>query len=466
MHPRRYWPGLWLLMLGMLCLALGADREAIADATARQDQPNVILIMADDFGYECVAANGGGSYQTPQLDRLAQQGVRFDRFYVQPLCTPTRVQLMTGQYNKRNYVRFGLLDPRQQTFAHWFRAAGYRTCVAGKWQLGGGLEGPAHFGFDEYCLWQLTRRPPRYVNPGLEINGRELDYKRGEYGPDLVNDYVLEFVEQHRDRPFFAYYPLILTHSPYEPTPDSPDYDRTVTGPESSRKNDDKRHFAANVAYQDKLLGKLFAKLDTLGIRERTLIVFLGDNGTGSGVISALGDGQISGGKGTTTEAGMHVPLIVSWPGKISAGRVVHDLADVSDIVPTLLDAAGIAHPGDWPLDGVSLWPQLTGSAGTPRRAIYSWYARDGGETGVEFARGDRLKLYGDGRVFDVVADPAEKSPRQDKLSSVEQATVDELRGVLAQYRDARPEWTWQDKSKGDAPQSKPRKKQAKKNKA
>jgi arylsulfatase A len=134
--------------------------------------------MADDFGYECIGANGSTSYQTPHIDKLAATGMRFEHCYSQPLCTPTRVQLMTGQYNIRNYVRFGLLDPKQTTFAHLFKQAGYTTGIVGKWQLGGGFDGPKHFGFDEYCLWQLTRRPPRFANPGLEINGKEIDYKR------------------------------------------------------------------------------------------------------------------------------------------------------------------------------------------------------------------------------------------------------------------------------------------------
>ena len=158
----------------------------IAGLAAEQaGRPNVILIMADDLGYECIGANGGTSYPTPHLDALAAGGVRFEHCYAQPLCTPTRVQLMTGQYNVRNYVRFGLLDPQQTTFAHALKEAGYATCIVGKWQLASGFEGPKHFGFDEYCLWQLTRRPPRFANPGLEINGKQKDYsqRRVRAGP-------------------------------------------------------------------------------------------------------------------------------------------------------------------------------------------------------------------------------------------------------------------------------------------
>ena len=157
-------------------------------------RPNVVLIMADDMGYECVHSNGGEEYDTPRLDELAATGIRFEHCHSQPICTPSRVQIMTGIYNNRNYVRFGLLDPEANTFGHLFQKAGYKTAIAGKWQLEGGFTGPNNFGFDEYCLWQLTRRPPRFPNPGFEINGEEINYTKGEYGPDIASDYLCDFM--------------------------------------------------------------------------------------------------------------------------------------------------------------------------------------------------------------------------------------------------------------------------------
>ena len=186
-------------------------------------KPNIVVIMADDMGYECMSANGWTDYETPHLDRLAARGIRFTHAHSQPICTPSRVQLMTGIYNNRNYLKFGLLDPAATTFGHLLKKAGYATAVAGKWQLEGGMDAPRAFGFDEYCLWQLTRRPSRYPNPGLEVNGEEKDYTDGEYGPDLVSDFLCDFMERKKDGPFFVYYPMILPHWPYEPTPDSPD---------------------------------------------------------------------------------------------------------------------------------------------------------------------------------------------------------------------------------------------------
>ena len=146
--------------------------------------------MADDLGYETIGANSGTSYETPNLDRLAATGVRFTHCYSQPLCTPTRVRLMTGLSNVRNYTAFGQINTSASTFANRLKTAGYATCVAGKWQLGRDRDLPPTFGFDEACLWQHLHRPPRYANPGLEINSEEKDFHDGEYGPDVINDYA------------------------------------------------------------------------------------------------------------------------------------------------------------------------------------------------------------------------------------------------------------------------------------
>ncbi len=247
-------------------------------------QPNVVLIMVDDFGYECVTANGGESYQTPNIDKLAASGVRFENCHVQPLCTPTRVQLMTGRYNVRNYINFGTLLRTETTFGNLMQGAGYATGICGKWQLGHEVFSPQHFGFDESCLWQQTRRPPRYANPGLEYNGVEKDFTHGEYGPTLVNDFALSFITQNKEKPFFLYYPMILTHDPFQPTPDSPDWDPTIS---SENKQQSPKHFADMTAYMDKMVGSVVAKLDELDIRDNTLLLVLGDNGTNSGITSS-----------------------------------------------------------------------------------------------------------------------------------------------------------------------------------
>jgi arylsulfatase A len=392
--------------------------------------------MADDLGYEAIGANGGTSYRTPVLDKLAATGARFTHCYAQPLCTPTRVQLMTGLSNVRNYIRFGTMDPEATTFAHLLKAAGYATCIAGKWQLGRDVELPKQLGFDEYYLWQHTRRPPRYANPGLEINGVEKDYSNGEYGPDLVNDYAMEYITRHKDKPFLLYYPMMLTHAPYQPTPDSKTWDPKAQGEEVNRRPE---HFADMVTYMDKLIGKLVTKLDALGIRERTLLVFLGDNGTGAGTRSMMGSRPVTGGKSQVTAAGMHVPLIVNWPGQFPAGKVSSELVDSTDLLPTVCEAAGISLPASLKVDGRSFLPQLQGKRGNPREWIYCWYSPRG-EPLQESAFTQRYKLFRDGRFFEIDATGAEtRLPSVADLTGEAAQAAKQLQVALDQFNNARP---------------------------
>lgn len=410
------------------------QEQRATKGSASPDKPNIILIMADDMGYECVNANGGTSYQTPHLDKLAETGIRFEHCYSQPLCTPSRVKIMTGMSNARNYVKFGVLDRKQTTFAHLLKKAGYATCIAGKWQLGNEADSPQHFGFDESCLWQHTRkakdqskRDTRYPNPCLEVNGKPVDYTSGEYGPDVVTDFLCGFMERNKDQPFLAYYPMILPHYPFVPTPDS-------ANPKNKNKTG---NFIDMVTYVDKMVGKLDTKLDELGIRENTLVVFIGDNGTFAGISSQLGGKEVLGGKGTMTDAGTHVPMIASWPGTIHPGKVSQDLVDFSDFLPTLCAAAGVVIPSEIKLDGQSFLPQLRGEEGHPREWIYCYYSRGGGK-GEQWARNQRYKLYPDGKFYDVSADPLENTPLKN-LSPEAQQTRTLLQQALDQYKDARP---------------------------
>ena len=414
-----------ILLLALTCLLHGAERK-----------PNVILILADDLGYETIGANGGTSYKTPAIDKLASGGMRFDHCYVQPLCTPTRIQLMTGAYNVRNYVDFGEMDSNLVTFGNLFQKAGYATCIAGKWQLGRRLDLPKKFGFDEYYLWQHMRRPPRYANPGLEISGVETNYSNGEYGPDVIHRHALDFLGRHKDKPFFLYYPMLLTHDPFQPTPDSPDWDPKAIGEEV---NQHPRHYGEMVAYMDKLIGRLIAKVDDLGLRENTLIIFMGDNGTASRITSSLQGGSRQGAKGRTVIAGMHVPCIVSWPGQVAAGKVCPDLVDSTDFLPTLCAAANVKIPVELKVDGRSFLPQLQGKKGEPREWIYSWYSPRR-EPPRECAFNTRSKLYRNGDFYDLRGDPEEKTPLKVadlKDEAAKDARV--LRSALDQYKEARP---------------------------
>ena len=419
------------------CLWAGLMIWLTAGMAHAAEQPNIILIMADDFGYECVTANGGQSYQTPHLDRLAAAGMRFEQCHVQPLCTPTRVQLMTGLSNVRNYLKFGTLMRSETTFGNLLKQAGYATGICGKWQLGHEIDAPQHFGFDESYLWQHTRRPPRYANPGLEHNGVEQEFPEGTYGPTLVNDFAIDFVTRHKDHPFFLYYPMILTHDPFQPTPDSPDWDPTALGEQVNRHL---KHFGDMTAYMDKMIGRLDAKLHELGIRDNTLLIFLGDNGTHSTVTSRFAGGDYQGGKGTTTARGHHVPLIVSWPKVIKQGRVSRDLISSVDFLPTICQAAGIESPSK--LDGVSFLPQLRAEPGTPREWVYMWYSpRQRLDLTVhECVFNQDYKLYRDGRFFRLQDDPFEQRPLETTaLNAADSAARVKLQAALDQFADARP---------------------------
>ena len=432
-----------LQVLGMACLiCVTGSRVVVAgdvERTKPNERPNIIVILADDFGYECVGANGGTSYSTPNLDRLAAGGARFEHCYTQPLCTPTRAQLMTGQLNIRNYVRFGLLDSKQITFAHLLKQSGYATGIFGKWQLGNGSDGPRHFGFDEHVLWQLTRRPPRYANPGLEINGREVNFKNGEYGPDLVQNSALEFVTKHKDHPFLLYYPMMLTHGPFQPTPESPDWDPTALGEDV---NHDDKHFADMVKHMDGHIGQLVKHLETLKLRERTLILFIGDNGTAPKITSTWSGKKVRGAKASTTDAGMRVPLIVNWPGRIEA-RVVRDLVDTTDVLPTVCEASLTNLPQNLKLDGRSLLPAAMGKPSQPREWLYSWYwpnqnAKQGPP--VELARTHEYKLYRDGRLFKLDGQYGETELDAKSLDADAKAAEELLTGAFRQFANARPQ--------------------------
>ena len=407
-------------------------------STSLAERPNIVLIMADDLGFECLGANGGTSYETPVLDKLAADGVRFEHCYSQPICTPSRVKLMTGIYNVRNYAEFGLLEKSQITFANMLRDAGYATCIVGKWQLGKDKTLPDHFGFDEHCLWQLFRRPSRYPSPGMEVNGKAIDYSPG-YGPDVATEYALDFIDRHRDEPFLVYYPMILTHCPFEPTPDSADWDPASEG--SPTYKGDAEYFGDMVSYMDKQVGRILQQLDDVGVRDNTLVMFTGDNGTDEPVVSMMRGREVAGAKGKTTDGGTRVPLIAHWKGKTAKGVVCNDIVDFSDFLPTICEAVGAEVPSSTPIDGRSFLPQLMGKTGNPREWIYIWYARNGGRKGKEFTRNQRYKLYRNGKFYDIERDVLEEHPLDRRaLSSEVRAVRRKLQSALDQYTDARPE--------------------------
>ena len=395
--------------------------------------PNIILIMADDVSWECFGTYGADDYQTPNIDALAAKGVRFDHCYSTPICTPSRVKIMTGQYNFRNYTHFGYLNPKDKTFGHLLQSAGYKTAVAGKWQLNGLYHNavnckdntrPNKAGFDEYCLWQLTLgakkrgedMTERFWSPPLEQNGELLSVKdnAGQYGPDIMSDFVCDFIERHRDGPFFVYYPSVLVHDPFVPTPDTigdaPRNQLANLAPKSPEKR--KENFVAMVNYLDKIVGKIVSKVDEVGQLENTLILFTADNGTNVSITSSWNGRPIRGGKGSTKDMGTHVPLVAYWKGHTPKGAVLDDLVDFTDFYATFARAAEIEKGADDPIDGRSFLPQLLGKPGNPREFQLAHYQPYWGKfSGRQYVRNERFKLYRDGGLFDVPRDLEEKNP-------------------------------------------------------
>ena len=380
--------------------------------------PNIVLIMADDVGVEAFKAYGGQSYATPELDRLIAGGMRFDHCHSQPLCTPSRVKLMTGRSNARNYVAFSVLRKDARTFAHALRDRGYATGVFGKWQLlaaehykkpirGSGTL-PEDAGFDTHVLWQVDKLGSRYWGPLLRHDGETKQHPPERFGPDVFCDALCEFMERssrgENKKPFFAYWPMALVHSPFVPAPDE-------HGKRPEGKNGPAQ-FGSMMHHMDRLIGRVARKIEALGIESETLFLFTSDNGTHRRIRSQSGGKTIRGGKGLTNDRGTHVPLVAWWKGIIEKGSTCKALIDFADFYPTLLELAGAKREAQ--LEGRSFAAALAGEKLPPRDGIACYYwprpKTRKKSSAKRFARDRRYKLYADGRLFDVVADPEEQS--------------------------------------------------------
>jgi arylsulfatase A len=359
-------------------------------------KPNIIFILADDLGVGEVSCYGADNYKTPSIDKLAQTGVRFTHAYTPSLCGPSRATILTGRYLFRtgatNQDSTGRMKPSMETMMpNILKPAGYVTAAIGKWgQLP--LE-PSDFGFDYYLkftgsgiYWNTQAKGKKYL-----VNGEERILRDKEYMPDVMHQHVIEFITKHRDVPFYLYYSLSHVHAEILPTPDSTP--------------DSKDTYADNVTYMDKLVGKLIAELDRLKLRENTLIVFFGDNGTAGGHANraTIGGKRLSGQKGTMLEGGSLEPLIVNWPGVAPEGKVNHDMIDSTDFIPTFAEIAGAKLPGNKVLDGRNFAAQIRGEKGKPREWIFiqlagMWYTREAG-----------WKLNEKGELYDMSSAPFEE---------------------------------------------------------
>ncbi len=402
-------------MLGAPCI--GAEVRA----------PNVVLILADDLGMEALGCYGGrrfladrnrvlGEVKTPHLDALAAGGMRFSSCFATPVCSPSRAELLTGKYN----FRIGFQDilgrkgaareldaASHPTLAQRLKEAGYVTAAVGKWHIGpaGGEKAvptsadrdtdAAHVracGFDRQCM---------FGGAHLREYGEPVE---GQYTPDILQEWAFRFLASRRGQPepFFLYYASPLPHFPYWPTPLNPDGPRG-SADKIGQLHGDMANFPYLVQYLDQQVGALLAKLEELGLRENTFILFAGDNGTPNWMITEMADGgRISWGKGKMTDTGAWVPFLASWPGVIAPGSVYGGLTDFSDLLPTVLELAG--RPVPQGLDGVSFARQLKGGPGPHRDWVHALYVDQ------YYVRDAAWKLRENGDLYDVRGSPYQET--------------------------------------------------------
>ncbi|MCG2590931.1 sulfatase-like hydrolase/transferase [Rhodohalobacter sulfatireducens] len=368
----------FITFLGLFFFSKGSEIYGYTSDSPNQDSPNILFILADDLGQEGVSAYGGTIIKTPNIDRLADEGMMFTNMFVNPYCTPTRSELLTGRYPFRtntlfpisNYDRHknDVLDKSEPSFARQLKSVGYRTAIAGKWQLSflAQQDWLNDFGFDTYMLWQIiseeNERTTRYHNPYYRNDGAILDNEIADkYGPDVLVEFLSGFIEEsHQDgKPFMAYYTAMLPHFPWVPTPDSKDKNLS-TGFSRGINYGIPKFYPDMVKRLDYNVGRLLETLDRLDIAENTIVIFLTDNGTDQHLYSFINDQVIYGGKGTLTDRGSHVPLLIRWPGKVPPNSKNDHLIEAADFLPTFSELANAPLPKEH-IDGRSFAKLLTG---------------------------------------------------------------------------------------------------------
>ncbi|MCW5964857.1 MAG: sulfatase-like hydrolase/transferase [Bryobacterales bacterium] len=437
-------------------------------------RPNIILLLADDMGCHDPGCFGGTAVNTPHLDALAASGAKLTSFYAaSAVCTPSRAAILTGRYPLRHDIRQHFTDDETHLPAHLdtipkrLKAAGYATGHVGKWHLGGlhvehaqnragSIPGPAQHGFDDY-LCQIEQLEPR-ARMGRERTlfrqgGTCLLRNDQRVGPDdplypkhlteLIGDESLRLMQRYHQqrRPFFLNVWFLAPHTPYEPAPE-PHWSRYKDDPV----REDQRYFRSMVSCLDAQVGRIVAKLDELGLRDNTLILFTSDNG---GAWEA-DNGPYKGGKTDLHEAGIRVPAIASWPGHIRPGQSLSGFAHHTDILPTICAAASLVTPAAAQVDGLNLIPWLTGQAGPPPRGTVFWqmdlyrslqrHTKKPEPFVTEVARRGNWKLTArDGvplELFDIAADPLETHNQLGQQEGLASELVGELREFLAAPRD------------------------------
>ena len=393
---------------------VGFVLAALIVGAASAASPNVVVFLADDAGWGDYGHNGNTQVSTPHLDSLAQGGVALERFFVCPVCSPTRAEFLTGRYHPRGSVR-GVstgqerLDLGERTVAEAFRAAGYATGAFGKWH--NGSQWPYHpmaRGFDEY-FGHTSGHWGEYFDPPLEDAGRMIR-ARG-YIVDVCTDRAIDFIQRNKDRPFFCYIPFTTPHSPWaapaadwEHFRDKPIAQRATLA--AQEKLDETRCALAMIENQDRNVGRVLARLAEWKLADNTIVVYFSDNGPNSW----RWNGGMKGRKGSTDEGGVRSTCLVRWPARLPAGRTVPQIAGAIDLLPTLTALAGVPRVGDKPLDGRDLSPLLLGqSVDWPERMIFSTWA------GRVSVRTQRHRLDDQGNLFDMIADAGQTASVNDR---------------------------------------------------
>ena len=418
-----------------LLFALAIVASLSVNAREPLDKPNIIFVLLDDLGKEWINCYGGENIKTPRIDQLATEGTKFDNAYSMPQCTPSRAAFMTGQYPYRSgWVNHwdaprwggGYFDwKKNPSIARTMKSAGYTTAVAGKWQLNDFRIHPdamVKHGFDDYCMWtgaegstdkkHANKSGQRYWNPYIHTKQGSKTYE-GQFGPDIYNQFVLDFISENKEKPFFIYYPMALPHGPLVHTPLEPDV------------KDKYAKHKAMVHYIDHLTGKLVDHLNDLKIRKNTIIVWTCDNGTSGGFTNNLNGRSVKGGKTKTTENGVNTPFIVSCPGVIPEGKTSQALVDFTDMHQTFADFANVQPDAQYTYDGKSAKETFLGKEKSQRQWIMAMGSQGARATdaGVENVYYFRDRVVRDGRyklfinterkaekLIDLEKDPAEEN--------------------------------------------------------
>jgi len=392
-----------------------------------QPSPNVVLIMTDDQGWGDLASHGNPHIKTPRLDRLAAESVEFTRFYVSPVCAPTRASLLTGRYHLRtgaHGVTAGreTMWPGEVTLGEAFQAAGYSTALFGKWHLGEHYPYVPHGqGFDEFIGFR-TGHWTEYFNPKLERNGEPI--RREGYIADVLTDESISFLEQHRRDRFFLYIPYNTPHSPFQ-VPDR--YYNLYEGLGLDART---RSAYAMVTNIDDNVGRILDKLDELELARSTIVIFLTDNGPNGDRFN----GGLRGRKGDVYEGGVRVPFFIRWPEGFEGGRKIERIAAHIDVYPTLLELCGVERPEGPSIDGVSLAGLLRGEAeGLPEDRMLFTHRERRSDPWAPYpgaVRTQRFNLINGEELYDVAAEPGE----QTDVASEHPEAVERLRKAYKEW--------------------------------